>query len=422
MKYSIKEPISVSDYISLVNEVLKKIKIRVSGEVSQFKIHAASGHVYFTLKDKSGEGIINCVIWKYIYRMCGVKIEEGMEVVVSGNSDIYAPRGSLVFKVETIELVGEGALKDAYNKLKIKLDKEGLFSLERKRKVLDYPRKIGLITSLHGGTVIHDFMNNLGKFGFIVSAIHSKVEGQEAVKELILSVKEFRNRDIDALVIIRGGGSMESLMAFNNEMLVREISNFPVPVIAGIGHHEDVTLVSLAADVSQSTPSAVASFLNKSWEFALKKIELIEHRIIDSFYNSIKQQEKKIIKNTDLISGKINLIFKNYRDSEIKFIREFNRINYETSKLRNNINNNKNSIFLVFNSMLKGRKIEIDNFNKTISQNNPKRQLGLGYSIPRINGKIIKTIKGLDNKNLIELELIDGTIDSEIKKIKQKNE
>ena len=125
-----------------------------------------------------------------------------------------------------------------------------------------------MITSKQGA-VIHDFLNNIGKFGFDIKMIDSRVEGQGAVEDLLAAIQTFRKKDIDVLVIIRGGGSMESLMPFNNELLVREVVGFPVPVLVGIGHDKDMPLVALAADRSESTPTAVANLLNESWERAL---------------------------------------------------------------------------------------------------------------------------------------------------------
>jgi len=200
---------------------------------------SSRGHVYFSLKDEKDGALINCIIWKSRYAVYGVELKEGVKIIASGYPEIYAPSGRISFIAETIELAGEGALKKAYEKLKKKLAAEGLFEEERKRPLPKYPEKIGVVTSRQGA-VLADFLNNLGKFGFKIKMIDSRVEGQLAVADLLLSIKSFQKQDIDALVIIRGGGSLESHLAFNNEMLVRAIADFPVPVIAGIGHHTRV--------------------------------------------------------------------------------------------------------------------------------------------------------------------------------------
>lgn len=415
-------PISISDYILFLNEILKKVRVKLIGEVTQFKIHYPSGHVYFTLKDKDGQGIINCVLWKSVYKMCGVSLKEGMEVIVSGSADIYSPRGSLTFKGETVELVGEGALKKAYDELKEKLSKEGIFDVERKRSIPDYPQKIGVITSIYGGTVIHDFTNNLGKFGFKIKAINSKVEGQEAVSELISSIKFFKKEKIDVLVIIRGGGSLESLVAFDNEMLVREIIDFPVPVITGIGHHKDITLASLAADAMESTPNAVAHLLNRSWEKAIYKVDKYHQYIIHTYQNSLNKKEKELNHLINQIIGSFNLIFKEYKKSEEKVLRNISKLGGTIFYQKKKTEEIKKIIFKDFLFLKENYLKNLITFEKIVLHNNPERQLELGYSIVKVRGQIIKKINDVDVGEIISINLLDGLINSEVKNKKNKYE
>jgi len=195
---------SVSEYIEFLNIGLKKFgAAKITGEVSSVKM-GPTGHVYFAVKDKSGNALVNCIIWRNNYNLCGVKIEIGQELIMNGCPDIYAPRGTLSFKANTIELKGEGALKKAYDELKNKLTEEGLFKEEKKRAIPNFPEKIGVITSKQGA-VIHDFLNNLGKYGFKTKMIDARVEGQEAVKEILNAIKSFENKDIEVLAIMRGG-------------------------------------------------------------------------------------------------------------------------------------------------------------------------------------------------------------------------
>lgn len=413
-------PISISNYIDLLNQVLKKMRVKLIGEVTQLKFHIPSGHVYFTLKDKDNGSIINCVIWKSVYQMCGVKLKEGMEVVILGSADIYPVRGSLTFKAETVELVGEGALKKAYDELKKKLSEEGIFDLEKKRPIPEYPQKIGVITSIHGGTVIHDFTSNLGKFGFKIKAMNSKVEGQEAVKELINCIRSFKKKDIDVLVIIRGGGSLESLMAFDNEMLVREISSFPVPVIAGIGHHKDVTLSSLAADAMESTPTATAHILNKSWERAIYKVDRFQSQILQSYSNDLIKGNKTINRSTDKIMQFFRSIFDDYKKIEEKIKRNVFRMKDLIIQERRNIDNFNSSLIRGFLFLKDKTDKNISELEKTVNHNSPERQLKLGYSIARFNGSILRSVKELNLGDNITVDLLDGSIDSEVKNKKDK--
>ncbi len=442
MKERFENPISVSEYISFINELLKKVRVKIIGEVSQLKIHASSGHVYFNLKDKDGGSVVNCVIWKSVYSMFGLSLKEGMEVILSGYSDIYPARGSLTFKVESFEPVGEGVLKRAYDELKEKLEKEGVFDKERKRAIPEYPEKIGIITSLRSGTVIHDFMNNLGKFGFKIKAMDSRVEGQEAVKNLIDCIKSFRNEDIDVLVVIRGGGSLESMMAFDNEVLVREIIRFPVPVIAGIGHHKDITLASLAADAAESTPSAAAHFLNKSWEKAFYKVESGEYRIITGFQSFVQSVQNKLGSSLSLITEAFDSIFKEYARAEKRIGAGIYKMEYCISSTKKDVGKisesiaesfrltvieNEKSLRLLWSSMKDGLSFleqktseEMSGLQKIIFQNDPERQLKMGYSIARLQGKVIKSTVNLKKGDVLEIKFSDGTTESEIKKINLK--
>jgi len=217
------KPFSVSAYLDFLNHRLKQYPARIYGEISSVEIRAKA--VYFSLKDPEDESVINCLMWKNNYELNGVNFEAGMEVIIEGIPDVYKPRGTFAFKVFSAELIGEGALKKAYDNLKKKLEAEGLFLKERKKNIPDLPHKIGLITS-ETGAVIHDFLTNLGRYGFQIKFLDSRVEGQAAVRELVSAIDYFGDKDIDVLVIIRGGGSLESLQAFNNEVLVRRISSF----------------------------------------------------------------------------------------------------------------------------------------------------------------------------------------------------
>ena len=286
---------SVSEFIRLLNIGLKSSRAKIIGEVTEKKVSSA-GHVYFTLKDENDGAVISCIIWRSKYNLFGINLEVGMKVMAGGYPEIYPALGKLSFIAETIQLSGEGELKKQYEMLKKKLAAEGLFAEEKKRPVPKYARNIGVITSKQGA-VLADFLNNLGKFGFKIRMIDSRVEGQEAVEDLLGAVRTFKNKDIDVLVIIRGGGSLESLMAFNNETLVREVAGFRVPVIAGVGHHQDEPLITFAADVSVSTPTAAANYLNQSWEEALLLLEKQERAVLgffDDIFDGYRQSENRL--------------------------------------------------------------------------------------------------------------------------------
>lgn len=366
------EALTVGEYIQDLNVALKEKEARVLGEVSSCKIYGSSGHVYFTIKDKSGSGVMDAIMWKSVYALCGIEIEIGMEVIVSGHPNIYPSTGRLSFICDAVELVGEGALKKAYDELKKKLSREGLFDESRKRKIPKFVKNIGLITA-RDGAVIHDFKNNLGKFGFSVTFIDSRVEGQAALKDLMTAVSRMARENIEALVIIRGGGSLESLQAFNNEAFIREIVHFPVPVIAGIGHDQDVPLLALAADTMTSTPTAAAHLLNRSWEEAYAKIHQVPYIL--------------------------------------------NRIGQEFARIRTDIDTAWSAMIDHSADRLTHLHEYIHHAEQVIRLNDPVRQLKLGYSIIRKNGVILRGTKEVKEGDEISVQLSDGSLLSRVEKI-----
>ena len=385
---------SISEFVAFLNEDLKWMKTKIVGEVGEAKA-GPTGHMYFTLKDEKDGAMLNCIMWSSKYRLFGITLEPGKKIVAFGCPSIYAPAGKLSFIADTIELAGEGDIKKQYDELKAKLTKEGLFDVVNKRPIPKYPHKIGVITSKQGA-VIHDFLNNIGKFGFDIKMIDSRVEGQGAVEDLLAAIQTFRKKDLDVLIIIRGGGSMESLMPFNNELLVREVVGFPVPVLVGIGHDKDVPLVAMAADRSESTPTAVANLLNESWEQALLLLERFERKIFASY----------------------GLIFEKFKAVE-------NRFNISLQNFRNNLLNIKNNLkkysqeyVLSFTLLCDKTKQKLQNIEKVVNLNNPERNLKLGYSIATSNGKIIRKTNEVKVGQSLEVKVSDGIISSEIKNIK----
>jgi len=385
---------TVSAYITILNGILNLCEAKIKGEVTEVK-KSSAGHVYFSLKDKKDNSVLSCVIWNYDYRICNVELEDGLEIIAFGSPDIYAPNGRISFKAKTIQLVGEGELKKAYDKLKKKLEDEGIFDEGRKRDIPFFPKKIGIITSRYGA-VINDFLSNIGHYGFKIKLIDSRVEGQEAIKDLLSAIKIMSKQDIDVLVIMRGGGSLESFMAFNNEILIREITRFPVPVIAALGHDKDIPLLSLAADKMTSTPTAAAMLLNANWDKAESKLSEHQAFIINYFSNIISENNAKINSSFLKINNYFNEALNNYKISELKTI---------------------NSISNSFENSFVNYKKGLDIAGRIIAQNDPKRNLKLGYCITRSNKQIIKSIKSIKKGETIETEYFDGSISSEIKNI-----
>lgn len=387
---------SISAYLKLLNSILNSFQAKIVGEVSEIKF-GPSGHAYFSLKDKKDGSVISCIIWSTDYRTCGVNLREGLEIIASGAPDVYPASGRLSFKAKTIQLVGEGELKKEYEKLKKKLEEEGLFSEERKKEIPLFPHRIGIITSKQGA-VISDFLNNIQRFGFDIKFIDSRVEGIEAVNDLINSVKTFKKRHLDVLVIMRGGGSLESFLAFNNEALVREIADLPFPVIAAIGHDKDVPLLSLAADIMVSTPTAAANLLNESWQEAEIELKSKEREVFNYFSSALKDLEYRT-----------NSLFLKIKDRLESIFNGFRMIEYRI----------KTVIPKILETEIKQIKEKIENIERIINQNDPERNLKLGYSIVTGKKGIIKNIEDVKIEEEIDIKVFNGIINTKVIKTKK---
>mgnify|MGYP001618763081 CR=1 FL=1 len=282
-----------------------------------------------------------------------------MEVKVGGAARVYKPRGSFSFQVETIEPLGEGSLKKAYELLLKKLEAEGLFT--RKRVIPNFIQNIGVISS-RDGIVIHDLLKNLKLLNYKIDFINARVEGLDAVPQLVNAIKWFNNNlpagrqdrpALDAIVIIRGGGSLESLQAFNNELLAREIFASKIPVIVGIGHEVNAPIACMVADYSASTPTAVATFINRSWDPIVMGVPAFESRILRGFENRLATLRsesrflmekmivhlKNIFQSFKMLSERITVdaleAIKNSINSKLEFIKKTERILTIASPLRN---------------------------------------------------------------------------------------
>lgn len=411
------KPLSVSAYLNFLNQQLRKYRARIQGEISSVKVK--DNVVYFSLKDSEDECVINCLIWKRDYELSGIDLEIGMEVIIEGFPDVYKPSGSLAFKALSVELVGEGALKKAYDQLKKKLDAEGFFLEERKKEIPDFPQKIGLITS-ETGAVIHDFQINLGRYGFNIKFMDSRVEGQLAIRDLISAIDYFSDKDIDVLVIIRGGGSLESLQAFNNETLVRKIANFNKPVICGIGHEKDVPLASLAAGKMVSTPTAAAHVLNESWQKAVHELEINKEKIFNIFNNALFGSKEVVNNCFKTIETNFESIFEKFNQAEESLKQSLISLGFRIAELGGTLVEYPTIFLTNINRGISQAKQKISSFENLLLAHNPERQLKLGYSIVSSGGAIIKSVSQVKINQLVKVEVANGSFESEVKKINKK--
>jgi exodeoxyribonuclease VII large subunit len=253
---------TVSELTGRIRDLLARnfTDIWVQGEISNARL-AQSGHLYFTLKDERAQ--IRCVCFKQQLRLLKFRPDDGLHVNVRGSVSVYETRGEYQIYVENIEPLGLGALQLAFEQLKKRLEAEGLFDPARKKPLPLLPRRIGLVTSPRGAAV-RDVVRILRRRfpNAHLTLYPVRVQGEGAAKEIVEALKFFNRRKLaDVLILARGGGSIEDLWAFNEEIVARAIAASAIPVISGVGHETDFTITDFAADVRASTPSAAAELV-----------------------------------------------------------------------------------------------------------------------------------------------------------------
>jgi len=274
--------LSIADVNRLINDCLEESfpAIKFTGEIAQLT-RAASGHLYFALKDDQAE--MSAVMWRGFVQSLTFKPEVGQKVICTGKPNVYAKSGRLQLIVHNMHEAGEGALQKKFLELKATLEREGLFAQSRKREIPFLPRTIGIVTS-NSGAAIHDIMVKLQERMPGVKAVLAdvRVQGEGAAKEIKAGIDLLNSRaDIEVIILARGGGSLQDLWAFNEELVVRAVFSSRVPIICGVGHESDTSLADLAADVRAPTPTAAAEMAVPLRADLLKKIASLEGRISD---------------------------------------------------------------------------------------------------------------------------------------------
>jgi len=388
--------LSVSEFIRNLNAVLTPKKAVVLGEVTQ--VNPYPDFLFFNLKDKEEEATLNCFVRRYQLTNSGADLKEGLEIKVSGFPKIYERNGKLTFEVEHIGLVGEGALKQAFAKLKAKLKQLGYFARERKKPIPKFVTSIGLITSQFGDAKT-DFLKHLGNFGLKVYFLDVRVEGLYATDEIVSAIKWFNESmtDVEVLVLTRGGGSLESLQAFNSEAITKAIFSSKIPVITGIGHENDETIADLVADSYASTPTDAARVLSDPWRSAIDLISNYQNSILsifDGYCDNIKTRLSSFENALALGVQKCLFVRKSNTDSqEGLFWHEIER-------------------------WLKGLDDMLLGYSQKLSLADPNLRLKQGYSIIfNAANKIVKSAKQLKVGEHLNLKFHKGKASSRIEKI-----
>ena len=273
--------------------------ILVRGEVSNL-VHSSSGHIYFSLKDEKSQ--IRCILFRNSNNL-KFKLEHGLKIIVKGKINLYEIKGEYSLIIDEIQPDGLGALHLAFLQLKRKLEEEGLFKKEYKKPIPKFPRNIAIITS-ETGSVIKDVINITKRRYPLVSLkiIPTLVQGEEAARSIVNSIVRANTLEIDLIILARGGGSLEDLWPFNEEIVARAIFNSKIPIVSAIGHETDFTISDFTADLRAPTPSSAIEILLPDVEEIKKFINMLNKRSINSIINilNIQKTELNQIKNRQI--------------------------------------------------------------------------------------------------------------------------
>ena len=367
----------------------------LTGEISNLKDHYSSGHIYLSLKDE--KSVLNSVMFAGNARRLKFAPEDGMKILARGRVSVYEPTGRYQFYIEDMQPDGTGALAVAFEQLKEKLSKEGLFKEEHKKPIPKFPENIGVITSPTGAAV-QDIKNILMRRYPNVNIIMHPVlvQGENAPKQLTDAINLFcKHNAADVIIIGRGGGSVEDLWAFNSEDLAYAIYNCKIPVISAVGHETDFTICDFVSDLRAPTPSAAAELAVPDAK-ELKASLLAQKQYISTLIdNKVRENENNLNSLKHQITTKSPII--NINESI------------------NNIKNKEQIIVNAINNKYTSLKDKTEKIGASLESLNPISVLNRGYAIASINNKTVSSVKQLKKGTDFTLKLKDGTVKAKVK-------
>ncbi|WP_343343478.1 exodeoxyribonuclease VII large subunit [Terrisporobacter petrolearius] len=392
--------------ISEANSYIKRILIndpilynlRVKGEISNFKVHS-SGNVYLSLKDEKSK--LNCIIFKSNYDK-SLKLDNGVKIIASGYISVYERDGAYQLYINEVEIEGIGNLYIEFNKLKEKLKKEGLFDSKYKKEIPKMPKSIGIVTS-PTGAVIRDIINvTKRRFPKVDIKLYPvNVQGEKSAKDVCEGIEFFNKMEnVDTIIVGRGGGSLEELWSFNEEIVAREVFKSKIPIISAVGHETDFTICDFVSDMRAPTPSAAAEIATPDLSQIYYKLDNIRNRMSRSLNNQVILDNEKLVNTFE----KINDYMKNYviRDKVIQLDQIYDKINF---RLEQNLENSKEKL---------SKKAAL------LHNLSPLATISRGYSIVEKDDKVINSIKEVDVNEDINITLKDGSLECNVNKINSK--
>lgn len=389
-------------------------QVFLKGEISNFKAHTR-GHYYFTIKDEGSR--INAVMFASQVNKLNFMPEDGMKIMVIGRISVYEATGSYQIYVESMMPDGVGNLYIEYEKLKKKLASEGLFDPDEKRKIPKFPETIGIITA-PTGAAIRDILSTIKRRWPIAKTIlfPSLVQGASAAPDIVASIKKAEKFDLDILIIGRGGGSIEDMWCFNDETVARAIYECHIPIISAVGHEIDFTIADFVADLRAPTPTGAAEMAVPNQADFYNYLNQVNIRLTKAMNNYICVNREKLdkLKNHYILKNPISI----YEIKEQRFDTIFEKLQLVMVSIlkneRNRYEKYTDRINLSIEKYLEKNKNSYINILNKLEILNPLLTIKRGYSITKINDKVVTSVKKIKKNDDLVVELTDGTISTKV--------
>ena len=409
---------SITKYLKyklVTDEHLKLVYLK--GEISNFKSHT-TGHLYFSLKDETSK--INAIMFSTNAKKLNFVPCDGTKVLVIGRISVYEPTGNYQIYIDEMQEDGLGNLYIAFEKLKEKLSKEGLFDQKYKKPIPKIPSKIGIITA-PTGAAIKDILSTIKRrFPYTENILFpSLVQGDNAKEDIVKNIKLANTYDLDVLIVGRGGGSIEDLWPFNEEIVARAIFESKIPIISAVGHEVDFTIADFVADLRAPTPTGAAEMAVPDIKDVLKHLDNFKIRLNEFIYKEVKYKKLYLesIKNSYIIKNPIIMYENKKQYLDTLQDRYNNYILNKLDKTKQNLTNLSNNHILLNPSILyKEKQAYFYNLIEKLEIINPLNVLKRGYSLV-YKDKLVKSIKKITKDDNLNIRLSDGSINVVVKEI-----
>ena len=407
-----REILTVSDVVGRLRWLAEKEfrDVWICGEVTNLQVSRA-GHCYFTLKDSEAQ--IRAVCFRMQFQYLRFKPEDGFEIRVRGGVSVYTPRGDLQVIVDIVEPAGRGSLQVAFEKLKERLEQEGLFDTAIKQRIPLLPSRIGIITS-SSGAALHDLLRVLKRRNDQVDLLIApvQVQGRSAAAEISEAIRALNQKpDIDVLIVARGGGSTEDLWAFNEEIVARAIFHSRIPVISAVGHETDFTIADFVADVRAATPSAAAEIVSAARQDLAQRNDDLVNRLTTSIYLLVERkrgQLQRTISSPHFVSARERVQKWGGELQELR-ARLLGSLPQRLPVLRKHLDQVEQTLGLRAEFYLSAQRKTIESIDRQLDAYSPLAVLRRGYAIvSRLDGRIVRDPERLQQNEELRVRVEKG--------------